>query len=322
MSALGVLLLLGLSGAAPFDVALFVPAEMPALEPAVAAQLSGLEVGLVRRPEPGWPPGEAAQLRAVRALLVGTRVRVAVWLEREPRQLHVADLWTGRHLLRPLARDGSEAEAAGLIVRGAVQAFLAEEEVAPPPPAEPEPAGPPPPLRVWVAALWQVGAWADGLPLAQAPRLDVRLSGPRSGWGARVSGRWELPVTYASPEVSLGLQRAELAVAGEYALRFGRVELTPAVGVAARLVRVTPVAHAEGLQAAAPATDVGWAAAAALHASVRLAGPLWGVASGGVQVPLRTVRYRLEGAAAPVVVLQGRAVEPSGALGLAVELPW
>lgn len=320
---MGVGLAVTLLASTPFDVALFVPEGEPEIVTAIAAQLSGLEVRLERLPEPIWQGEEMAQLRQVRAALLGTRVRVAVWLERAPRQLHVTDLWTSRHFVRSLSRDGSEPEAAGLIVRGAVQAFLSDPEsaAAMPPEASESQGSPAASVTASLAALWQTGSWAGGIGLTQAPRLDARLGLAKMPLSARLSASWELPVILNTEAISLRLQRTDFSLSAEYVAPLGRwVALRPSVGLGLRLYRSSTVALAEGVTAASPATDVAWSACGALTVSVRVFGPFLAVVTGGVQVPLGPVRYLVQGADSTTVVLQGWGVEPQVAAGIAAEL--
>ena len=152
---------LGVLSAAPVEVTLFAPADDPALESAIRAQLVDLDIVLQagHQTEP-WADTVEAQLRQVRRLLLGTPARVAIWVERVPSRVHVTDLMTGEHVQREVVFDSAAQETAALMVRSAVESFV-EQDVKPP--------GGDQGARFRVAALWHVTKWSTSLPWAQGP---------------------------------------------------------------------------------------------------------------------------------------------------------
>ncbi len=304
-----VLLLTCLSASnGPVEVTLFGSNSDAQLTAAITAQLTDLEVVLetVRETEP-WESTEAGQLRQVRRLLFGKRTRVAIWVETVPWRVHVADVWTGRHVQRDLVIDSGGREAAALMVRSAVASFVEQDAEPPSSVLHDE--------RFRLSALWHATKWAAAVPWAQGPVVEASwvFSAPFSltGWG-----RFELPTTFTDELVRVDFQRNEVGLGVDWALHLGRLTLRPRVGFAMRFVRVTPRAIAEGVDPTPPGTDVGVVALVGTTLALRLVGPLDLVLEGWGDIALRDTRYQIQKVDQSITALQTWRFEGGAALGV------
>lgn len=293
----------------PVEATLFAPKAHPQLSAAITAQLVDLHVRLGTLPEPDeWEATEGGQLRQLRRLLLGQPTRLAVWVEVSPLQVHMVDVWTGRQVIRALTLESGGREAAALMVRSAVASFV-EQEI--------EARGfVAPPTTLYFAALWHATKWSTAAPWAHGPTLEFGFSfaPPVGAWAW---GRFELPVLVETRGVRLVLQRTEVGLGLDAQWRFGRLGLRPRAGLGVRFLRVTPSSLVDGLQSAAPATDVGLAAVLGLAVSMRLFGPIEAVAQGWGAVALRSAQYQVQEPTQLVTIVAANRIEGGMAVGVA-----
>ena len=292
----------------PVEVTLFGSDTDAQLTAAITAQLTDLEVVLetVRETEP-WESTETGQLRQVRRLLLGKRTRVAIWVETVPWRVHVADVRTGRHVKRDLVIDSGGREAAALMVRSAVASFV-EQDAEPPSTVSHD-------ERFRVSALWHATKWATAVPWAQGPVVEASwvFSAPFS---LSVRGRFELPTAFTDDLVRVDFQRSEVGLGVDLSLHLWRLSLRPRVGFAARFVRVTPRAIAEGFDPTPAGTDVGLVAVVGATVALQLVSPVDLVLEGWGAIALRDTRYQIQKVDQTVTALQTWRIEGGAALGV------
>ncbi len=298
------LLVSAICGADPVGVTLFTSGADPALSGAIETQLSDLEITLTAVDAViSWPSRDADQLHEVRERVGGGATRVAIWFEVARLRVHIADVSSGRQVVREVTLERGGRQAAALMVRSAVASFVDHAAAH----ALDE--------RLRVGLSWHLSKWYDGPTWAHGPMLDgsVMVAPRLALWAA---ARYEFAAPFSDSRLKLSLQRGEVALGAQLVFRWPRIELRPRVAMAIRWVGVTVRPVDTSLETIGTANDVGVAVLGGAALAFQIIGPLDAVVQAWATVPLRGVRYLVQTDAATVTTVESWGVEPGAAVGL------
>lgn len=267
-------------------------------------QLADLDdVVLATEPTPAIEPTLAGQLAAADRIAASRDARVVVWFTTRGDKLAVAIATPREHRLFvreiPAAEDSAMAEAAAIVVRGAVRSIalggtIGVEVPARPPEAgdvsdEPRPAEPivvPRPAKstttIDASLGWQVAI--DGGAERGAHALVQRTTIARGGWGASLALALGVPQTWhAGSDVTLDVSRSGAMLGGERRLGGG---VALGIGAGAAVYHRSTAAAPAGLQPTPSNSTIAFVTGVEIAWRTRIAGRLGFVAYAGVDVLL------------------------------------